>query len=463
MRVQNLAYWMNGDGTEVLMDPDLPLQDLKVTREMNGIGRLTASLPPEYGTLTAFANRPVIKDWATALYVEIDGDLFDGFIVVETSDDNDKLVIDAVGFLGYGADQPWPDKGRVFSVGNWPLNSVVGTLWLELQKAPGANINLKTNHASSEGELRQWPRVGNPVWDLLPVPVHPGNKPVNRNGKQPKSPAYPTRPTKGTEKAKKKEWARLLKKYEQDKKDYAAANKAWRAAEDAFRKREREWETRKNKWETDYKERRKQIEDARIKFNYWSTHDILQAFQDLAKEHEFSYRVDHTRSGNTFTHTLYMRPGRLGVRHTGLSLIEGENVYSIPKVTQQGEDRLTSARILGAGDGSKMKYYQASRTAGGAAGLRRARVFADKTLTRNSQMTARAKAMLTLYNDPIEVEEFTVIDHDLLPMRQFDVGDEVFLQTFARRGGNFNRWVTITSLTVEPEKGTVSMKVVPVS
>ncbi|GAA1645793.1 hypothetical protein GCM10009700_35230 [Brevibacterium sanguinis] len=459
MDVQYMAYWLDGDGTQHLMDPDLPLQGVKITREMNGLGRLTASLPPEYGKAYGYSMRPVIQEWATAIYVEIDGDLFDGFIIAETDDDNEKLSIDAVGWLGYATGQPWNDRSRNYSVGGVPARTPIPVMMSELQRLRGANIGLQV---STDPGNRSWPIIGEPVWDEVPNPRPPGSKPRATAGAQPKAPSYPSYPTTGSADWKKKEYERLKRKYAADRKAYDAALKLWRARTDQDRKNEQAWTERKNQFDQDIKERKRMIEDAKFKMNYWSTHDLLQEFQNLSKEAGFSYRVDHRRSGNTHTHTLVCRPGRLGSRRLDVAFMEGENVYSVPKVTRQGDEKVTSAIVLGNGEGSAMKWNQTSRAAGGGNGLRRARVFADKTLTRQPQLAARAREILNAYNDPIDIDEFIVIDHGLAPIRVFDVGDEINLQTFARRAGNFNRWVTIQSITLEPEKNVMSVKVVPV-
>lgn len=448
MDMQYMAYWLNGNGTQNLLEPDLPLRDVKVTREMNGLGRLTASLPPEWGKTTAFSGRPVIQEWATAIYVEIAGDCFDGFLVVETEDDNDKLTIDAVGFIGYAEGQPWPERGNGFSGRNVRVDLVINTIWQKVQQFTTSNIGLKVSTPGGEA----WPRVGNPVWDEVPVPKNPGKVGVANPGKQPKAPSYPK---SGTPAAKKK-------KYAADRKAYNAALKTWKSKKAAFDKAKKAYEDRVRQYKQDSETRKRMIRDAEFKMNYWSTHDLLSTFQQLAQEVGFSYRVDHTRSGNNHTHILRCAPGRLGVRRPQFRFIEGENVYSIPKVTHQGDEKVTSAVVLGNGEGSKMKWLQKSRSAGGSHGLRRARVFADKTLTRTSQLNARAKEVLNAYSDPIDIEEFVVIDHGLAPIRTFDVGDEIELHTLSRRAGNFKRWVTIRSISLDPEKGQMSVKVVPV-
>lgn len=452
MDMQYMAYWLNGNGTQDLMEPDLPLREVKVTREKDGLGRLTASLPPEWGKATAFSNRPVIQEWATVIYVEIAGDCFDGFIVVETEDDNDKLTIDAVGFIGYGEGQPWPDRSSSFNRGNVSVSTIITTIWSKIQSYSTSNIGLRVDTLGPSDSLQAWPTVGNPIEDELPVPRWYGTIGVSAPGKQPKAPSYPT---SGTTAAKKK-------KYAADRKAYETEMLFWKAHKSVYDKLKRSYEDRKRQYETDLKARNKAIEDAKFKMNYWSTHDLLSTFQQLAQETGFSYRVDHSRSGNNHTHVLRCRPGRLGVRRPQFRFVEGENVYSIPKVTHQGDEKVTSAVVLGNGEGSKMKWLQKSRSAGGSHGLRRARVFADKTLTRTAQLDARAKEVLNAYSDPIDIEEFVVIDHGLAPIRTFDVGDEIELQTLSRRAGNFKRWVTIQSISLDPERNQMSVKVVPV-
>lgn len=448
MDMQYMAYWLNGNGTQNLLEPDLPLQDVKVTREMNGLGRLTASLAPEWGKATAFSGRPVIQEWATAIYVEIAGDCFDGFLVVETEDDNDKLSIDAVGFIGYGEGQPWPDRNQHFNQSNVRVDSIIQKIWEKVQRFTTSNIGLDVSTPGGSA----WPRVGNPVWDEVPVPKNPGKIGVANPGNQPKAPSYPS---SGTAAAKKK-------KYAADRKAYEARLKTWKSKKAAYDKAKKAYEDRVRQHKQDSDTRKRMIEDAKFKMNYWSTHDLLSTFQQLAQETGFSYRVDHKRSGNEHTHVLRCAPGRLGVRRPQFRFIEGENVYSIPKVTHQGDEKVTSAVVLGNGEGSKMKWLQKSRSAGGSHGLRRARVFADKTLTRTAQLDARAKEVLNAYSDPIDIEEFVVIDHGLAPIRTFDVGDEIELQTLSRRAGNFKRWVTIRSITLDPERNQMSVKVVPV-
>src|SRR5699024_5355838 len=142
MDMQYMAYWLNGNGTQNLLEPELPLRDVKVTREMNGLGRLTASLPPEWAQTRALSNRPVIQERATAIDVESSGDFCDGFLVAETDGDNDMLTLDAVGFIGYGEGQTWPDRSTHFSRPNVRVDTLIRTIWENGQRYTTSNIGL---------------------------------------------------------------------------------------------------------------------------------------------------------------------------------------------------------------------------------------------------------------------------------------------------------------------------------
>src|SRR5699024_2697727 len=144
----------------------------------------------------------------------------------------------------------------------------------------------------------------------------------------------------------------------------------------------------------------------KIKLNYWSTHNLLRVFQQLSDEAGVEYRMIHHLPTDHGRHYLQCSPLWIGNRTHSLQLIEGENVLSIPKVTHLGGDKVTSAVVLGAGEGSKMLWAQTSSPAGYAHGLRRARVFVDKSLTRYQQLRQAASSSLALYGDPMSLDKF---------------------------------------------------------
>ena len=294
------------------------------------------------------------------------------------------------------------------------------------------------------------------------MPQPPGSPPVNKNWgkKHPTAPKKPSYPTSGTAAQKKKAYKKAMDAWAKKHAEYRQALGEWEAWEVVYKYAKIAYDKLWKKWEDAMKERSRIVDAAKIKMNYWTTHDLLREFQSLSEEAGFSYRVDHTRNGNNFTHTLYCRPGRLGTRREAIRFMEGENVYSVPEIAHLGDEKVTTAIVIGQGEGQRMMWRQISENAGGQWGLRRARVDVDKSLYRNPQLIARARQMLN--PDPVDIEEFIVVDHDLAPIRSFDVGDEVRLQTFARRAGNLTRWVTILSISIDPAQGTVSVKVKPV-
>lgn len=457
MDIHYMAYWLNGNGTENIMSPDLPLSDAKIVREMNGIGRLTGTLPAKYGQLTAFSGRPIIKDWATAIYVEIDGQMFDGFIVSETVSDNEKLLIDAVGFIGYASGQPWPDRDESREWSDVSVVTPIAALWEKVQWPFAANINLKLNFGGYT-----FPKVGSTEVEW-PVPDYPTGRPTNGNGNtpQPTAPKYPSYPTSGSTAWRKKEYDRLVREYQADYRQYQSDLMGWKNRDAAYRALLGAYEERVRDWTNYIAERSRAIDAAKVKFNYWTTHDLLRTFQNLAEEAGCVYRVEHTRRGKNVEHVLNVRPNSTANRLQTVRFLEGENVYSIPQVTHGGDKRINSVTVIGAGEGPRIRWAQKSRQRGFDQGLRRATVHVDKSLERNGTAVARANTLLSAYSDPIDIDEFIVVDHDLAPFRSFDAGDEVHLQTAGREDGDINRWVTIRSITLDAKTGQMTVKVSP--
>lgn len=445
MDMQYLAYRVNGDGTEEMLDPDLPLSGVRVTREKNGIGRLTASLPPEYETAHS-SGRRIIKEWSTAIYVRVDGIVFDAFFVAETSADNEMLELDCVGWTGYADGQPWSDRSHPYNKGNVLASDVVEEIWSEVQRLRGADIGLEVMTGYGT-----YPRIGLPV-DPPPAPGPVVGLWTPKPGPQPKAPKYPS----GSRPA--------ITNYKQEREQYERDLKDWQRRKDAYDKAKREYEERQRKFKQEKEAREKAFEDAKIKLNYWSTHDLLRVFQQLSEEAGFSYRMlHHLPNDNGGRHYLHCDPLYLGNRTSKFQLIEGENVMTVPKITHAGGDKVTSAVILGAGEGSKMMWAQTSTRAGYANGLRRAKVFADKSLNRYEQLRQAANSALAAYGDPIEVEEFDVVDHGLAPITSIDVGDQIRLITNDRRGADEELWVSIEAISLEPEKQRYTLAVTPIT
>lgn len=134
-----LAYRLNGDGTETLLDPDLPLQGVSLTKVLSGPAGHTSSISPAVARLLGPDGQPIIQRDSTAIYAEQDGSIDHGCIVSDTSRTGPNLSISGVGFAGFPKGKPY--DGDEFFVQTDPLD-IVRHIWTYLQGRPGGNIGV---------------------------------------------------------------------------------------------------------------------------------------------------------------------------------------------------------------------------------------------------------------------------------------------------------------------------------
>ena len=445
MEVTFTAFAAMGDGTEVLLHQEVPLRGAEFSRELNGVGRLSGSVPPEFLHERNADGIPVIEEWTTIIYPQVNGQMFDGYILSDVEDGESEAVLDCVSFLGYWDGMPYES---VLAKNNYPVASVIRELAGNVSAKPHGNLGMSV---SIEGGL---PLVGIPDLSKLPPRPKAPVKPRPFTAKQPTAPKYPT--VSGSNSNKK----RLVSNYATERRQHEAALAAWRRNRDAAAKAERDYKDALKAVESWKKERDREIESSRYEINFWSTHDILREFQQLSDECEFSYRVDHWWEGERSRHVLRVWPGA-GRRRHGVDFIEGENVYSVPKISRGGEKKADHIRVLGAGEGASTRTYGYGILGQKKRGLGRILTITDKTASTTARMDAIARKRWGYASRPLDIEAFTIIDHDLAPLGEFDVGDEILFQPLLRRGDKPSVYVTVIAIDIDAEKGTAEVSVVP--
>ena len=262
-------------------------------------------------------------------------------------------------------------------------------------------------------------------------------------------------------KAARKAYEAALKRYDKARKDYQNDLKTWRERRDAARKAEQAYKTKVRERESAIKERKRALESAAYKINWWSTHDTLREIQSVLGDVGGQARMVHTLAeSGAATHTLEL----FGVRRrrlSGVEFIDGENVMKRPLLTRGGIDQAKTVVTLGSGEGSKMVRRSASVPAGGANGLRRVSVHADKSIRDPARAGRTAADVLSRRRRVWEYETLTVIDSGLAPIRVFDVGDEVMYRTLDRRGLEVEAWVLVVEIGLDTEQGVMNVSVVP--
>ncbi|MER5482636.1 hypothetical protein ABT024_05380 [Streptomyces sp. NPDC002812] len=96
------------------LDWDVPLAlSANPVRALSGPGSLTGTIEPEYSRLRGPDGMPVLMEWGTKLYLEIDGHIRWGGIVTRTLFDGAKMSIEAEGLSSYAHGTPF--EGHILS------------------------------------------------------------------------------------------------------------------------------------------------------------------------------------------------------------------------------------------------------------------------------------------------------------------------------------------------------------
>lgn len=145
------ATRLNGDGTETLLDPDLPLEDVTVETVLSGDGAINAKIDPVYTRLKGPDGEPILREWSTAIYAENDGDIRGGGILTTSGFDGPSWDIECVGFTGYGRDMPYVGGGYK-GIRVDPLD-VTRKIWQHIQGQRGGDIGLEWQGTTTGGKV----------------------------------------------------------------------------------------------------------------------------------------------------------------------------------------------------------------------------------------------------------------------------------------------------------------------
>jgi hypothetical protein len=142
-----IAARLNGDGTETIVHPEVPLgDDTTIKLANNAPTELSGSISPEVLDLVDINGRPLIERWSTAIYAEADGEIRGGGIVVDDGVESDTLKLDCMGFAGYPNGQPYTEANS-WPPNPYPVNGIEPTdlireVWRHLQAQTRGNLNV---------------------------------------------------------------------------------------------------------------------------------------------------------------------------------------------------------------------------------------------------------------------------------------------------------------------------------
>lgn len=187
--------------------------------------------------------------------------------------------------------------------------------------------------------------------------------------------------------------------------------------------------------------------------NFWDTHDLGKAIDDLAADTPFDFREKKAwnAAGTSVDVRMEVAYPRFSRRRTDLRFVIGENVILSPTVTESGDDYANEILLLGAGEGRTMVRGQA--TLPRANRLRRVVVEEDKGIKSVTTANVRALNLLRAKIELGDITDFTVLDHPNAPLGSVQAGDEIqiHLDYDWQEGTSF--WVRIEKITYSPDEG----------
>ena len=122
--------------TKQFLHFDLPIEGSPV-RELSGPGSFSTEIEPEVGGLIAEDGRPVLEPWGTFLFLEEDGLIRWGGIVIDVAFDGPKMSIEAAGFTTYPHGIPY--LGSYSAIDKDPAD-IVRHIWGSLQAKPDGDL-----------------------------------------------------------------------------------------------------------------------------------------------------------------------------------------------------------------------------------------------------------------------------------------------------------------------------------
>lgn len=143
---QFMASRLHGNGTEEVLDWDVPISGAVLTSTLSGPDAMSGSIQPEIASLKAADGQPLIRPWATAIYAIKDGRIRNGCIVTDLRAGKDKLTMDGTGFAGYV--QGLPSMTDQTFAGTDPLD-VVRWIWSYAQGHKRGNLGLALDSTKS--------------------------------------------------------------------------------------------------------------------------------------------------------------------------------------------------------------------------------------------------------------------------------------------------------------------------
>lgn len=143
-------YRLNGDGTQTMLAPDVPISDPEVTTTLSGTDTIRGTFTPEVARLV-----DQVVPWSSAVLAEFNGAILAMCIVDDVTDDGPAQQFSAQGFFGYLSGMPY--DGDYSGVQVDPLD-VARLMWDHVQGKPDGNLGLVLDATTSKVKIGTDPK-----------------------------------------------------------------------------------------------------------------------------------------------------------------------------------------------------------------------------------------------------------------------------------------------------------------
>lgn len=429
-----LATRLNGDGSETVLDPELPLRNVSITEYRNAPTELSAEIEPEYLQLLDAAGLPVLRPWSSAIYVEKDGEIRAGSILADDPVDGPTIQLDGMGFAGYPNGQPYTEAST------WPANPPETDLDPELNAEVEENVAIVAPTPTTRAVYNPRTKVTTALgaWEVNTPPAT-GGFADSRQVAWPSPTAAPGTtdyPVDGMEPmfAIREIWRHLQSQpggnlgIQID--PMVTGRKIGKLVAQG------EFDTVNGPLSFEFEP---------LLLRWYETHDLGDVINDLCENLPLDFREIHSwnEDRDAILHYIQFGYPRLGSRRDDAVFVIGENVDPV-SIESPSEEYASEVLGLGAGDGPNM--IRGTATRGDETRIRRAVVFEDKAARTAAAIAISSRRELAARVGLDEVSTINVRPDHVDDLAHLMPGDEVFL-VGEQPHRDVEMWVRIESKT----------------
>lgn len=427
--------------TGEFLEYELPLVTTGPRFDRSGAGALTGTISPEWGRLIASDDKPLLDEWSTAIYSEVDGEIEWGGIVIHSRQAGSTWTVEAAGFRTVLQGLIYDDV-HAFPMGVDPL-TVVRFLWDYAQQHPrnqhlGVTVTGDTDSGVELGdealaEFRQvfvggaWVSKSSvSAGDIDPHRSAPLYRKISKTATSMRlrslagmdSITLPFNVTVGTE---------VIEVHgitgttltglvrgvgnTTPTSHYAGTAVVYQGTPERIVSA---------------------VPEKPYTLSVFESDDCGAKLDKLAAFTPFDYVEHHRWSGDQIVHEFEVRSPRIGSQRDDLVFVQGDNIIEVVEVDRDGDDYANEVIGLGAGSGEdavRASVDSIDISAGDDGRLRRTRLSPDKAERSAAALEKRIRRELATRLGIEEViETITVIDHPNAPIGSWSVGDDIFIQ-----------------------------------